>query len=139
VVYKDVSATEPSPSYSDLEARLAALKDKKEALEELLDNGNATVNEKTSLIEQISSVASEIADLESDINQIKAKSEYSTLELYISQPDTFFDVFMPIFVFLILPPVIFCAIFFSIRGTKKRNRKLMQEQEKTQAEEKKPE
>lgn len=130
VTNKSVTTRDITSSQISANAERDYLNQKKAIIEGMLEEEGITAKEKLEILDSLAQVNKEIATLEENIKANTGGYEYSTVYVYVVQPTSFVDVFMPILIMFIIPACAFCGIFFGIRGIKKRNRRLA---EKAQA------
>lgn len=128
VTRKSVSTIDITSSSISANSQRDYLNQKKAIIEEMLEDTNLSAKEKLEILDSIAQVNKEIAALEESIKANTGSFEYSVVYVSVSQPTTFMDVFGPLLIVIGVPLGIFCAIFFGIRGIKKRNRRLAQKQ-----------
>ena len=100
--------------------RKGMLEDKRAELEKLLDDVELSASDKITIINEISSVKSELAEIERKVGECEEDMHYSAVKLNIYQPAGFWETFIPMFIFFILP--LGAAIISIWRATVKRNR-----------------
>ncbi len=118
---KNVETTDITTSYVDAEAKQNALLERKQALDEMLNEDNLTTGDKLNILNEISEVNSELEEIKLLIKGYDSKVNYSTVKLTITQAPSFLDTFIPLFVFIILPAMI--GLFFIIRGIVRRKKR----------------
>ncbi len=129
VTSKSVTTRDITSSAISANAEREYLNQKKAIIEGMLEEEGITAKEKLEILDSLAQLNKEIMALEESIKSNTSSYEYSTVYIYISQPTTFMDVFVPLIFIIGVPAGIFCAIFFGIRATKKRNRELARKQE----------
>jgi hypothetical protein len=106
--------------YNTTLSQKGVLEEKKAELEKMLENVELSANDRINVINEIATVKAEISDLEKRLAESDEDMRYSTVRVRIYQPEGFFEVFIPLFIFVILP---LGATIISIwRATVKRNR-----------------
>lgn len=116
---KEIS-TDVTGRYNATISRKGMLEDKRAELEKLLDNVEISASEKITVINEIAAVKAEIADIERRVAECEEDMRYSAVKLNIYQPAGFWETFIPMFIFFILP--LGAAIISIFRATVKRNR-----------------
>ena len=134
VTYKREESTDVTGRYNATISRKGMLEDKRAELEKLLDNVEISASEKITVINEIAAVKAEIADIERRVAECEEDMHYSAVKLNIYQPAGFWETFIPMFIFFILP--LGAAIISICRATVKRNRavRARREQEEKAAE-----
>lgn len=118
---KNVSLQDITTSYVNAEAKKSALEERKAQLEELLAEQGISAGEKITIINEISSVNTELMEIELLIDGYDSMVNYSTVEVYISESSTFWDIVLPIIIFLALPvgvPAV--VVFFVLKQAKRK-------------------
>lgn len=100
--------------------RKGMLEDKRAELEKLLDDVELSASDKITIINEIASVKSELAEIERKVGECEEDMRYSAVKLCIYEPTGFWETFIPMFIFFILP--LGAAIISIWRATVKRNR-----------------
>lgn len=100
---KNVSLTDITTSYVNASAQKSALEERKTQLEKLLEEPGISAGEKITVINEISSVNAELMEIQLLIDGYDSMVDYSTVEVYISESSTFWDIVLPIIIFLALP------------------------------------
>lgn len=116
---KEIS-TDVTTRYNVTLERKGMLEDKRAELEKLLEDIELSANDKITIINEISSVKSELAEIERRVAECEEDMRYSAVKLYIYEPAGFWETFIPMFIFFILP--LGAAIISIWRATVKRNR-----------------
>lgn len=106
--------------YNTTIERKGMLEEKRAELEKLLDDVELSANDKITIINEITTVKSELAEIERNVSECEEDMRYSAVKLWIYEPEGFFEIFIPIFIFFILP--LGAAIISIWRATVKRNR-----------------
>lgn len=118
---KNVSLQDITTSYVNAEAKKNALEERKAQLEELLAEQGISAGEKISIINEISTVNTELMEIQLLIDGYDSMVDYSTVEVYISESSTFWDIVLPIIIFLALPvgvPAV--VVFFVLKQAKRK-------------------
>ena len=100
--------------------RKGMLEEKRAELEKLLDDVELSASDKITIINEIASVKSELAEIERKVGECEEDMRYSAVKLCIYEPTGFWETFIPMFIFFILP--LGAAIISIWRATVKRNR-----------------
>ncbi len=100
--------------------RKGMLEDKRAELEKLLEDVELSASDKITIINEIASVKSELAEIERKVGECEEDMRYSAVKLCIYEPAGFWETFIPMFIFFILP--LGAAIISIWRATVKRNR-----------------
>ena len=106
--------------YNATISRKGMLEDKRAELEKLLEDIELSASDKITIINEIASVKSELAEIERRVAECEEDMRYSAVKLYIYEPAGFWETFIPMFIFFILP--LGAAIISIWRATVKRNR-----------------
>ncbi|MBP3315831.1 MAG: DUF4349 domain-containing protein [Clostridia bacterium] len=106
--------------YNTTIERKGMLEEKRAELEKLLDDVELSANDKITIINEITAVKSELAEIERNVGECEEDMRYSAVKLNIYQPVGFWEGFIPLFIFVILP--LGAAIISIWRATVKRNR-----------------
>lgn len=118
---KNVSLQDITTSYVNAEAKKSALEERKAQLEELLTEQGISAGEKITIINEISSVNTELMEIGLLIDGYDSMVDYSTVEVYIGEGDTFWDILIPIMIFLALPVAVpAIVIFFVLKQAKRK-------------------
>lgn len=117
---KNVSLQDITTSYVNAEAKKSALEERKSQLEELLTEQGISAGEKISIINEISTVNTELMEIQLLIDGYDSMVNYSTVEVYISESSTFWDIVLPIIIFLALPVGVPAVIVFFVLKQAKR-------------------
>lgn len=119
---KTIKTNDITTDYVNAEAEKAALLERKNQLTMLLNDSQISSAERMNIINEISSVNTEIQKIELLISGYDLDTMYSTVTLNIDEPTSFLDVFIPIFILFILPAAI-PLIILSVKSfnRKKRN------------------
>ena len=120
VTYKREESTDITTRYNVTLERKGMLEEKRAELEKLLDDVELSANDKITIINEISSVKSELAEIERKVGECEEDMRYSEIKLNIYQPAGFWETFIPILIFFILPLGV--AMISIFRATVKRNR-----------------
>ena len=120
VTYKREESTDVTTRYNVTLERKGMLEEKRAELEKLLDNVEISASEKITVINEIATVKGEIAEIERKVGECEEDMRYSAVKLNIYQPAGFWETFIPMFIFFILP--LGAAIISIWRATVKRNR-----------------
>ena len=120
VTYKREESTDITTRYNVTLERKGMLEEKRAELEKLLDNVEISASEKITVINEIATVKGEIAEIERRVAECEEDMRYSEIKLNIYQPAGFWETFIPILIFFILP--LGAAIISIFRATVKRNR-----------------
>ena len=120
VTYKREESTDITTRYNVTLERKGMLEEKRAELEKLLDNVEISASEKITVINEIATVKGEIAEIERRVAECEEDMRYSAVKLNIYQPAGFWETFIPMFIFSILP--LGAAIISIWRATVKRNR-----------------
>ncbi len=118
---KTIKSTDITTDYVDAEAEKASLLERKDQLAELLNDPELPSAERMNIINEISSVNTEIQKIELMISGYDSDVMYSTVILDINEPTSFLDVFIPIFILFILPAVI-PLIILSVKSFNRKKR-----------------
>jgi predicted small secreted protein len=106
--------------YNTTIERKGMLEDKRAELEKLLDDIELSASDKITIINEIASVKSELAEIERKVGECEEDMRYSAVKVWIYEPAGFLETFLPLFTFFILP--LGAAIISIWRATVKRNR-----------------
>ena len=120
VTYKREESTDVTTRYNVTLERKGMLEEKRAELELMLDDVELSANDKITIINEISSVKSELAEIERKVGECEEDMRYSAVKLNIYQPAGFWETFIPMLIFFILP--VGAAIISIWRATVKRNR-----------------
>lgn len=118
---KKVSTTDITTSYVNSEAKKNSLLERKQLLEEMLNEDGISTSDRLSIINEISEVNTQIQEIELLLKGYDSDVDYSTINLTINQAASFIDVFAPILIFFILPAMI--GLFFIVRGAVRRKKR----------------
>lgn len=122
VINKSVTTRDITSSAISAKAERDYLNQKKAIIEGMLNEEGITAKEQLEILDSLAQVNKEIMALEENIKANTSSYEYSTVLIYLTQPTTFGDVIVPLIFVIGVPAGTFCAIFFGIRITKKKNR-----------------
>ena len=100
---KNVSLTDITTTYVNASAQKSALEERKAQLEAILEDQNISAGEKITVISEISQVNTQLMEIQLLIDGYDSMVDYSTVDVYVSQSSTFWDVILPIIIFLGLP------------------------------------
>ncbi len=127
ISYKRVSSTDITTSYVSAEAKREALIERKAQLEQLLTEAGITTSEKLNVINEISSVSSEIKSLDLMINGYDSKLAFSTVILDIDRAPSVFEVVLGV-VFGAIPAIVVVGIVLLVIFRRRKYRKAKNEQ-----------
>ncbi len=127
VVSKSVDTTDITTKYANAEARKSALENRKQLLTSMLEDTSLTASERMSVIDEISSVGAELEALALMLNEYDSDIGFSTVKMTLTEPTTFWDVFIPLFLLLGAPVALVVIILVLVS---RRDKKIMEKQQK---------
>ncbi len=122
---KNVSLQDITTSYVNAEAKKSALEERKSQLEELLTEQGISAGEKITIINEISSVNTELMEIGLLIDGYDSMVDYSTVEVYIEKPTTFLEIFFAVTMFCIVPiavPVVIVVVI--VKKSKRKDKSI---------------
>lgn len=117
---KRETSSDVTSRYNAATATLKSLEEEKARLESMLDDLELPASDRISVIGEISRVDAELRSANESVALSEEDMRYSSVNVYIYQPASFWAGFIPFCIFVILP--LGAAIFSIWRATVKRNR-----------------
>ena len=123
---KNESISDVTGANASLESKLSSLKDKKQVLEKMLEEEKLSVNEKLNLIDQISSIDSQIEYFEGLLAGNESVVEYSVVTVNVQKPVNYVMIVVTVvLVALGITAVTLTAVLVPLSVSKKRRQKML--------------
>ncbi len=124
VARKNIGTTDITTTYVNAEARKTALEERKALLEQLLNDPTISASDRIAVINEISSVNTELEAVLLLITQYDSQVDYSTVTVSINEPVNGWEIALIIFLVLLIQiglPVL--IILLCIRARRKKREK----------------
>lgn len=111
---KSVSTTDITTEYVSAEAEKLALEERKQQLQQILDETEMTAGERIQMVNEISAVNTQLQSIELIISQYDAKVDYSTVYVRISQQASLWETVAPAIIFFVFIVTVAAAVVLTV-------------------------